>query len=130
LVWRLSIATASAIVAPGLIAAQYVIHNGVALMFPAWVAFGGQRPRGLDAMGQRLILLGATSLALILMTLPGAIAGALIGFALVRWMGPVSLVPAALACVVALLVETVAATEALGAAYDRIDLTDVERAEQ
>ena len=96
--WRLSIATAAAIVAPGLIAAQYVIHNGVALMFPAWVAFGGQRPRGLDAMGQRLILLGATLLALILMTLPGAIAGALIGFALIRWIGPISLVPAALAC--------------------------------
>ena len=64
------------------------------------------------------------------MTLPGAIAGALIWFALVRWIGPISLVPAALACVVALLVETVAATEALGPAYERIDLTDVERAEQ
>jgi hypothetical protein len=128
--WRLSIALAAAIVAPGLIAAQYVIHNGVALLFPAWVAFGGQRPRGLDAMGQRLIMLGATWLALILMTLPGAIAGALIALVLIRWIGPVSLVPAALACGVALLVETVAATEALGSAYERLDMTDVERAEQ
>src|SRR4029077_5154188 len=93
--WRLSMATAAAIVVPGLIAAQYVIHNGVALMFPAWVAFGGQRPRGLDAMGQRLILLGATLFALILMTLPGAIAGALIAFALIPWFGPICLVPAA-----------------------------------
>ena len=126
----LSVAAASAIVAPGLIAVQYVIHNGVALMFPAWVALGGQRPRGLDAMGQRLILLGATWLALILMALPGAIAGALVGFVLIRWIGPVSLVPAALACVVALLVEAVAATEVLGAAYERMDVTDVERAEQ
>jgi ABC-2 type transport system permease protein len=129
-IWCLSIAAATAIVAPGLIAAQYVIHNGVALLFPAWVAFGGQRPRGLDAMGQRLILLSATLLALMLMTLPGAIAGALIGFALIGWLGPISLVPAALACVAALLVETVAATEALGPAYERIDLTAVERAEQ
>jgi hypothetical protein len=130
LTWRLSIATASAIVAPGLIAVQYVIHNGVALMFPAWVASGGQRPRGLDAMGQRLILLGATWLTLIVMALPGAIAGALVGFMLIGWIGPVSLVPAALACVVALLVEAVAATEVLGAAYERMDVTDVERAEQ
>jgi hypothetical protein len=130
LLWRLSAAAAAAIVAPGLIAAQYVIHNGVALLFPAWVAFGGQRPRGLDAMGQRLILLGATWMALILMTLPGAIAGALIGFALGRWTGPLTLVPAALACAAALFVETIAATEALGSAYERIDLTDVERAEQ
>jgi ABC-2 type transport system permease protein len=128
--WRLSAAIAAAILAPGLIAAQYVIHNGVALLFPAWVAFGGQRPRGLDAMGQRLILLGGTWIALIIMTLPGAIAGALTGFALIRWVGPLSLVPAALACAAALLVETMAATEALGSAYERIDLTDVERAEQ
>jgi ABC-2 type transport system permease protein len=130
LLWRLSAAAAAAIVAPGLIAAQYVIHNGVALLFPAWVAFGGQRPRGLDAMGQRLILLGATWIALVLMTLPGGIAGALMGFVLVRWIGALCLVPAALACVAALLVETMAATEALGSAYERIDLTDVERAEQ
>jgi ABC-2 type transport system permease protein len=128
--WRLSIAIGSATIAPGLIAAQYVIHNAVALIFPAWVAFGGQRPRGLDAMGQRIIMLGATLIALVLMTLPGAIAGGLIGFALIRWIGPIGLIPAALACLVALVVETVAATEALGPAYERIDLTDVERAEQ
>ena len=29
-----------------------------ALLFPAWIPVGNQRPRGLDAMGQRLILFG------------------------------------------------------------------------
>ena len=51
---------ALAILAPALVFAQLTIHNAVALMFPAWVPLGNQRPRGLDAMGQRLIMLGGT----------------------------------------------------------------------
>src|SRR5207248_2897896 len=56
--WRLSLAFSSAIVAPALIAAQYALHAAVALTFPAWVQLGAQRSRGLDVMGQRLIVLG------------------------------------------------------------------------
>jgi hypothetical protein len=62
--WRVSVATSAAILAPALIFAQLTIHNGVALLFPAWVPLGMQRPRGLDAMGQRLIMLGGTWLLL------------------------------------------------------------------
>ena len=50
-------------------------------MFPAWVPLGSQRPRGLDAMGQRLIMLAATWLLLVVMALPGAIAGGIVWFA-------------------------------------------------
>ena len=56
--------------------------------FPAWVPLGNQRPRGLDAMGQRLIMLGGTWLLLIVMALPGAIAGGIVWFALERFVGP------------------------------------------
>ena len=75
--------------APALVFAQLTIHNGVALMFPAWVPLGNQRPRGLDAMGQRLIMLGGTWLLLVIMTLPGAIAGAhrLVRVQRYRWTG-------------------------------------------
>jgi len=65
---------ALAILAPALVFAQLTVHNAVALMFPAWVPLGSQRARGLDAMGQRLIMLGGTWLLLIVMTIPGAIA--------------------------------------------------------
>jgi hypothetical protein len=44
-------------------------------VFPAWVSQDGQRPRGLDATGQWLILLGGTWQLLLVTTLPGAIAG-------------------------------------------------------
>jgi hypothetical protein len=127
--WRLSIGSAAAIVAPALVFAQLVIHNGVALMFPAWVPLGQQRARGLDAIGQRLIMLGGTWLLLIVMTLPAAIAGGIIWFAFARFIGPTALVPAALACTAILAIEVLVATEALGPLYEKIDLLAVERAE-
>ena len=120
---------AIAIVAPALVFAQLTIHNGVALMFPAWVPLGNQRPRGLDAMGQRLIMLGGTWLLLIVMMLPGAIAGAIVWFALGPFVGPAMLVPAAVVCTVIVGIEVLLATEALGPAYERLDVMAVERAE-
>jgi ABC-2 type transport system permease protein len=127
--WRFGIGAALAIVGPALVFAQLTVHNGLALMFPAWVPLGHQRARGLDAMGQRLIMLGGTWLLLIVMALPGAIAGGIVWFALGRFFGPVMLVPAALACAVVIAVEVLLATEMLGPAYERLDVMAVERAE-
>jgi ABC-2 type transport system permease protein len=129
LVWRLGAGGAIAIVAPALVFAQLTIHNAVALVFPAWVPLGNQRTRGLDAMGQRLIMLGATWLSLVVMALPGALAGAIVWFALGRFFGPVALVPAAAVCTVAIALEVLLATEALGPAYERLDVMAVEPAE-
>jgi hypothetical protein len=127
--FRLAAAAAIAIVAPALVFAQLTIHNGVALMFPAWVPLGNQRPRGLDAMGQRIIMLGGTWLLLVIMVLPAALAGAIVWIALGWFFGPVMMIPAASACAVVVAIEVLLVTEALGPAYDRLDLTAVERAE-
>jgi ABC-2 type transport system permease protein len=127
--WRLAIAIAVMLVAPGLIAAQYVIHNAAALMFPAWVTLGRQRPRGFDAMGQRLILMAGTWFALIVMVLPGAIGGGILWLVFGSIVGPFVLVPSALICVAALLTEAVIATQALGPIYARVDLADIEPGE-
>ena len=129
LAWRLSAGAAVAILAPALVFAQLTIHNAAALIFPAWVPLGNQRPRGLDAMGQRLILLGATWLVLIVSVIPGAIGGAIVWLALTPVAGPAAVVPAALACAAAVAAEVLVATEALGPAYEKLDLTAVERAE-
>src|SRR5262249_19949681 len=94
---RAAIGGAAPVLEPALVFAQLVIHNGMAIIFPAWVALGNTRSRGLDAMGQRIITLGGTWLLLLVMLLPGAIAGGIIWLAL-RWLvGAASLVPAALA---------------------------------
>ena len=129
LLMRSSVAVAAALVAPSLIFAQLTIHNGVALMFPAWVPLGTQRARGVDAIGQRLILLGGTWVLLVVMTLPGAIAGGLVWFALRHVIGAAAFVPAALVGTAILALEVAIASEAVGPAYDRLDLTAVERVE-
>jgi putative ABC exporter len=127
--WRMGMGAALGIVAPALVFAQLTVHNAVALMFPAWVPLGRQRPRGVDAMGQRLIMLGGTWLLLIVMALPGALAGAIVWFTLGRFFGPAMLVPAAAVCTAIIAIEVLLATEALGPAYERLDVMAVERSE-
>lgn len=129
LVWRTAVGVAALILTPALVAAQYTIHNAAALIFPAWVPVGSGRPRGVDAMGQRLILLGATWLMLLVSLIPAAIAGAILWIAFFRFVGPWVLVPAALVGVATIAVEVLLATEALGPAYERLDITSVERPE-
>jgi hypothetical protein len=124
---RLSWSAAAFVCVPALVAAQLTVHNAAAVLFPAWVSTG--RPRGLDAMGQRLVLLIGVILALVVLLGPGAIAGGIMWFAFYPAIGTVSLLPAALLCVVVVAIEIGLLTEMLGAAYDRVDLSQVERAD-
>jgi hypothetical protein len=127
LAWRASLAAGAALLGPALIFAQYMIHNAIALIFPGWVPLGAGRPRGLDAMGQRLLTLGATWLTLAIMLLPGAIVSAILWFAFYRFVGPGMIVVGAGICAAAIALEILMTTELLGPAYDRLDLTAVER---
>jgi hypothetical protein len=127
--WRLSVAAALVLIVPALVFAQYVVHNAAVVLFPGWVPLDNERPRGLDAMGQRLILMAGVVVALALAIAPGAIAGAIVWFALYRLVGIASLVPAAAACLAVVAAELLVVTELLGLAYERVDVTEVERAE-
>ncbi len=129
LVLRASVAMAACLVAPALIAAQLAIHNSVALMFPAWIAFGAWRARGVDAVGQRLIVVSGTLLLVTLAAAPGAIAGGAIWLAFNGFIGPIVLVPAAAVCAAVIGLEVLLVTEAVGPAYERLDLTAIERTE-
>ena len=126
---RMGGGVAIAILAPALVFSQLTIHNAVALIFPAWVPLGNQRPRGLDAMGQRLIMLGGTWLLLILSVLPGALAGGIVWFAAQRFVGHAALVAASAICALIVGLEVLLATEAIGPAYERLDVLAVERSE-
>jgi ABC-2 type transport system permease protein len=126
---RLAVAGAAALLAPSLVLAQFTIHNAAAVLFPAWVPLGTGRPKGIDAMGQRLILFTGVLLGLAVVMLPGAIAGGLLWFAFYRLIGVAVLVPAAAVCTVIVLIEVLMATEALGPIYERLDLSQVERSE-
>ena len=127
--WRLSGATSALLLAPALIFAQLTVHNAAAVLFPAWVPLGNARPRGLDAMGQRLILLGAVLLTLLVMMAPGVVAATILWVAFYRFLGAAVLIPGALMCLGLVVIEVLTATEALGPAYERLDALSIERAE-
>jgi hypothetical protein len=129
LTWRLSAVAAALVLAPAFVFAQLTVHNAAAVLFPAWVPLGHQRPRGVDALGQRLILFGAVLLTLVGMIAPGLLAGAILWIAFFRFVGPLVLIPGALVCLAIVTVEVLAATEALGPAYERLDILAVERSE-
>ena len=127
--WRLPIGAAVMILTPAIVFAQYTIHNLAALLFPAWIQLGAGRARGVDVVGQRLILLGGTWLMLAVLLLPGAILGAILCLVFYSVVGPWVLIPGAMSCLVTVGVELFMATEAMGRLYDRLDLTSVERPE-
>jgi len=116
------------LLAPGVILAEYLMHNAVAVFFPGWVPLGPSRPRGVDAVGQRLLLLAANWLGLSALLLPGAlVTGAL--WALLPSLRPWVVLPGALLTSLLVLVEVVLASKPLGRLFDRLDLTSVERSE-
>jgi hypothetical protein len=123
------VAAAAGALTPAFVFAQYLVQNAAALAFPAWVPLGGQRPRGVDAMGQRLIMLAGVLASVIVMLLPGAIAAAVVWFAFRPWVGVAVIVPAAAVCTLIVLVEVLVGAELLAPLYERLDLLDVERAE-
>lgn len=129
LAWRLSSAGAAFLLLPALVFAQYTVHAAAAVLFPAWVSLGDQRARGLDAMGQRLILFGGVVLTLVVVVGPGAIAAGLVWLVLSRLIGAPVIVMGAVVCVAIVATELWLLTEALGKAFEQVDLSGVERFE-
>jgi ABC-2 type transport system permease protein len=126
---RVAYALAAMFIAPGLILAQLVVQNGIAIVFPAWVAIGSSRARGIEATGQRLLMMAGNLLTLLLSLLPGAIVGG--GLALVVYWttGVVLVVVPALVLGLFMLAESWLAIEALGRVLERTDVSAVEASE-
>lgn len=124
---RLAAWSAFLVLAPAVVLAQYTVHNAVAVLFPGWIPLGPNRPRGVDAAGQRLLLLIGNWLGLLLALIPGAIVIALLSFTLRRALGPVVLPIGAFVTTMAVCAEVWVVTEWLGRAWDRLDVTSVER---
>lgn len=126
LVDRLAVATLTLIATPGVVTAQLVIQNAIAVIFPGWVVIGTTRPRGVEALGQQMLLFFGTFLILALGLLPAALAALVIGFPLYWLVGLAGLVPAAAVFLAVLLVESWLATAGLGRVLDRTDPSAVE----
>jgi hypothetical protein len=122
---RLSYSAAAMMLAPGLILAELTVLNGLAVLFPAWISTGASRSRGIDALGQRLFTTAGVLLTLTAALIPAVLVATIVGGAVYFLSGIVLIViPAAIVAVV-LIVECLAAVEALGAVLDRTDVSDV-----
>lgn len=122
---RAAYLVAALLVAPGLIAAQLLLQNALAVTFPSWVGTGPQRG-GIDVMGQRLLVMVAMLLGLVLVMVPAAIVAGVAGLV---YYGIVGIVPVVLPGMLAggtLIVEALAGSEMVGAILDRTDISAVD----
>ena len=122
---RISYATAALVVAPALILTQVTVLNGLAVLFPAWIATGAARARGVDAMGQRLLTTTGLLIALVGALIPAALVAGVVAGAVYAATGVVLVILPAMIVATVLVVECVAAVEALGRVLDRTDVSAV-----
>src|SRR5687767_11707446 len=125
---RWSLLAGAMFVVPGIVLAQLVAQNGLAVTFPSWVSTD-PRPGGVDAMGQGMLVMLAVLLALVVAILPAALVAGIVGGVLYLLLGTIPVVlPAALAGA-ALLVEAFIGTEFIGAILERSDISAVDARE-
>jgi ABC-2 type transport system permease protein len=126
---RAAVGLAVAVLAPILIAGQLVIQNAAVVLFPAWIVTGGARVRGVEAMGQRMVMLAATLLSLVIGVLPAAAVAGGLGWLLYLLVGWPAALPAAVVFAGILLGEAILVLTWLGGVLERTEPSQVEVAE-
>ena len=119
-------AIAAIVVAPGLILLQLLAQNAIAVMWPSWVATGTMRTRGIDVMGQRMIMMAGLLLVVIVAVVPAAIVAGLVRFLLFWLTGSASIVFPAIAASIVLFAEATLASRLIGKILDRTDVSSVD----
>ncbi len=125
---RAVLAVVAALAAPMLVVGQLVVQNAAAVLFPWWVATGPSRPRGIEAMGQNLLMFAATLVALALGLVPALLVSGAVGWVGYQLVGRAGFLAAGALFALMLVVETGAAIAWLGGVLERTDPTDVEGA--
>ena len=126
---HLSYPIAALLLTPAFICAQLDVQNGAAVMFPAWITLGASRARGVEAMGQRLLMMAGIMLVLVVSVIPAALVAALVTAVVYFSTGVLIIVlPAAIIGVV-MIVECLLVIEWLGRVLERTDVTAIEAVE-
>jgi hypothetical protein len=126
---RAAVAIAGAVLAPMLIVGQLIIQNAAVVLFPAWIVTGGARARGVEAMGQRMLMMAGTLLSLAVGVLPAAAVAAGLGWLFYLLLGWPGVVPAAIVFAGILLVEAALVLTWLGRVLERTEPAQVEAVE-
>jgi ABC-2 type transport system permease protein len=108
---------------PALSIGGVFVQNAAVVLFPSWLPADGERARGIEALGQRLLTFVGALVVLMGGLLPAAIVAALVGFALYGFLGVWALPFAGLTASAGLAVEIALGVMALGHAFDRMDVS-------
>lgn len=108
---------------PALAIGGVFVQNAAVVLFPAWLPADGERARGIEALGQRLLTLAGALVVLLGGLLPAAIVAALVGFALYGLLDVWALPCAGLVAAAGLALEVGLGVMALGRAFDRMDVS-------
>ncbi len=118
---RLSLLATAMMALPAFTLCGLLVQNAAALLFPAWIATGTAPPRGIEAIGQRLLTLVGTMLVVALALVPAVIVGGLATLLLRGPLGAAALPVGALAGSAVVALEAGFAFFGLGRAFDRFD---------
>jgi ABC-2 type transport system permease protein len=98
-----------------------LIHNGAAILFPAWVHLGSGRPSGVEVLGQNMLMVVAYLAVLALaLSVPAALGGGLY-LLLGRSVGLWAIVPGSAVLLALLGGEAVLLVHWLGGVFERTD---------
>jgi len=118
---RTSVFAAAVVCLPGINFLGMLIHNGTALLFPAWVHLGSNRPGGVEALGQNMLMIVAFAALLgMALAVPVAMAAGL-GIVLEGSLGWWAVVPAALALEAGVVAESTLLVRQLGRVFERME---------
>jgi hypothetical protein len=127
LAWSTVIALAfsTAILLPALNLITIQIPNAAVLLFPAWFQPGKDHAQGIEATGQRLIMVLGQFIVFGIALLPAAVAFALLFFLVKMLLGvEAAIVAGALASVIIVTIEAALFIRLLGTVFERFDLSE------
>ena len=117
---RLGLLVGSPVLLAGLSFANFTIHNGMALLFPAWVRLGAAGEAGVEAMGQVMLTSIVTLFLLAILLVLPVVAAAAVWFVM-RWPPLFASAGAGMAAGVVCALEAYLLMGALGGALERLE---------
>jgi ABC-2 type transport system permease protein len=118
---RIYVGAGVAILLPCLSFIGILVQNAAVLLLPGWIPVGRDHPRGVEAMGQRLISSLATILTILIAAVPAALLFLVTGFAGYRFIGLAIVPMASFVAAAGLLVEGAIVIFWLGRLFEKFD---------
>ena len=101
------------------------VQNAAVVLFPSWVpADTGERARGIEAMGQRLLAVVGTLVVMLVGLIPAGLVALVVGLPVSTLLGPWALPVAGFVAAGVLVGEVWLGVMALGHAFERLDVSE------